>query len=107
MAAGEIWREGDEAGAGSVDKDFVRFRRDADQGFFGLTFAQAKADLSSVARSDFCLDFESVALDVGGANFIVCLPHGDSGGAKQLFLAELLCFFDWGLDQANAVGIRF
>src|ERR1700756_65013 len=94
MAAGKIWREGDEAGARSVDKDFMRFAGDADEGLFVLTLAQAKADFAGIAGSDLCFDFERVALDVGGTNFVICLLDGEAVAAEQLFCAELLDLFD-------------
>src|SRR6266404_8531573 len=107
MAAGEIWREGDEARARSVDKDFVRFRRDADQGLFVLTFAQAKTDLACVAGIYFCFDFERVAFDVGGATFVDCSLNREAVSAEHLFCAELLDLFDRCLNQTNTVRVGF
>src|SRR6266478_9990377 len=107
MAAGEIWREGDEARARSVDKDFMRFAGDADEGLFALTFAQAKTGLACGAGIYFCFDFERIALDVGGANFVICLLDGEGVAADQLLCAELLNLFDRCLNQTNTVSVGF
>src|SRR5882762_990694 len=107
MAARKVWRERYEAGARSVDKDFMRFAGDADEGLFALTCAQAKADFAGIAGSDLCFDFERVAFDVGGANFVDCLLNGESVAAKQLLCAELLNLFDRCLNQTNTVSVGF